>query len=75
MRARTSHEGPGLETRRSPHDWAFAEETARNHSRALLRATGAHSRLEAVVTGLRWGLQAPELTQAGQEESPRHADE
>ncbi len=33
-----------------------AEETARNHIRALLRQLGAHSRLEAVVRAYRLGL-------------------
>jgi DNA-binding NarL/FixJ family response regulator len=36
-----------------------ADETARNHIRALLRATGAHSRLEVVLMGLRLGLVVP----------------
>lgn len=36
-----------------------AEETARNHIRALLRQLGVHSRLEAVVSGYRFGLLEP----------------
>jgi hypothetical protein len=32
------------------------DEIARNHIRALLRAMGAHSRLEAVLMGLRAGV-------------------
>ena len=37
----------------------IAEETARNHVRALLSALGVHSRLEAVVRGYRLGLVQP----------------
>jgi DNA-binding CsgD family transcriptional regulator len=36
-----------------------AEETARNHIRALLRQLGVHSRLEAVVQAYRLGLLRP----------------
>ena len=53
----------GLETQDIARRLGIADETARNHIRALLRATGAHSRLEAVLMGMRLGLiepQAPE---------------
>ena len=52
----------GLETPEIAKRLGVAEETARNHIRALLRATGAHSRLEAVLMGMRSGVVAPELT-------------
>jgi PAS domain S-box-containing protein len=47
--------GEGLETPEIARRLGIAEETARNHIRALLRAMGAHSRLEAVLMGLRAG--------------------
>jgi hypothetical protein len=53
----------------------IADETARNHIRALLRATGAHSRLEAVVMGMRMGVLDPHLTQPGHEGSGAAADD
>jgi len=43
----------------------IAEETARNHIRALLRQLGVHSRLEAVVRGFRLGLLPPRRDQLG----------
>jgi len=46
----------GLETQEIAKRLGIADETARNHIRALLRAMDAHSRLEAVVMGLRIGL-------------------
>jgi PAS domain S-box-containing protein len=49
----------GLETPEIAKRLGVAEETARNHIRALLRATGAHSRLEAVLMGMRCGVVAP----------------
>jgi len=52
----------GLETAEIANRLGVAEETARNHIRALLRATGAHSRLEAVLMGMRAGVVAPDLT-------------
>jgi PAS domain S-box-containing protein len=55
----------GLETQDIAERLGIAEETARNHIRALLRVTGAHSRLEAVLMGMRLGLiqpQSPEPT-------------
>jgi PAS domain S-box-containing protein len=64
----------GLETQEIANRLGVAEETARNHIRALLRATGAHSRLEAVVMGMRLGLLAPDLTHAGHEEPLPNAD-
>jgi PAS domain S-box-containing protein len=48
--------GEGLETPEIARRLGIAEETARNHIRALLRALGAHSRLEAVLMGLRAGV-------------------
>jgi DNA-binding CsgD family transcriptional regulator len=54
----------GLETQDIARRLGIADETARNHIRALLRVTGAHSRLEAVLMGIRLGLiepQSPEL--------------
>jgi PAS domain S-box-containing protein len=48
--------GEGLETREIAVRLGIAEETARNHIRALLHAIGARSRLEAVLTGLRSGV-------------------
>lgn len=64
----------GLETQEIAKRLGVADETARNHIRALLRATGAHSRLEAVVMGMRLGLVAPDLTHAGHEEPLPEAD-
>jgi DNA-binding CsgD family transcriptional regulator len=49
----------GLETQEIARRLGVADETARNHIRALLRATGAHSRLEAVLIGLRLGVVGP----------------
>ena len=48
--------GEGLETPAIARRLGIAEETARNHIRALLRAMGAHSRLEAVLMGQRAGV-------------------
>ena len=55
----------GLETPQIAARLGVAEETARNHIRALLRATGAHSRLEVVLMGFRSGVLHPDLTQPG----------
>jgi PAS domain S-box-containing protein len=66
--------GEGLETHEIALRLGIAEETARNHIRALLRATGAHSRLEAVVMGMRLGVLDPHLTQPGQEDGAAAAD-
>jgi PAS domain S-box-containing protein len=60
----------GLETPEIAKRLGVAEETARNHIRALLRATGAHSRLEAVLMGMRLGMVAPDLTDPGQGPGP-----
>jgi PAS domain S-box-containing protein len=49
----------GLETPEIARRLGIAEETARNHIRALLRATGAHSRLEVVLMGLRLAGEVP----------------
>jgi len=49
----------GLETPEIARRLGVADETARNHIRALLRATGAHSRLEVVLLGIRHGVVAP----------------
>ena len=51
----------GLETQEIAERLGIADETARNHIRALLRTTGAHSRLEAVVMGMRLGLLEPQI--------------
>jgi PAS domain S-box-containing protein len=51
----------GLETQDIAERLGIADETARNHIRALLRTTGAHSRLEAVVMGMRLGLLEPQI--------------
>jgi DNA-binding CsgD family transcriptional regulator len=51
--------GEGLETKQIAVRLGVADETARNHIRALLRALGVHSRLEAVVAGRRLGLLWP----------------
>lgn len=67
--------GEGLETPEIARRLGVAEETARNHIRALLRATGAHSRLEAVLMGLRSGVISAHLTHPGQEEPAVPADE
>jgi DNA-binding NarL/FixJ family response regulator len=57
--------GEGLETPEIARRLGIAEETARNHIRALLRALGAHSRLEAVLMGLRAGVISADWTHAG----------
>jgi PAS domain S-box-containing protein len=49
----------GLGTAELAQRLGIAEETARNHVRALLSALGVHSRLEAVVRGYRLGLVQP----------------
>jgi PAS domain S-box-containing protein len=64
----------GLDTAEIARRLGVAEETARNHIRALLRAMGAHSRLEAAVMGLRLGLVAHDLTQPGHETEEPPAD-
>lgn len=55
----------GLETQEIARRLGVADETARNHIRALLRATGAHSRLEVVLMGQRLGIVGPHTAQAG----------
>lgn len=65
----------GLETPEIARRLGVAEETARNHIRALLRTAGAHSRLEAVLMGLRTGVISSDLTQPGQQVSDGTADE
>lgn len=50
----------GLETPEIAKRLGVADETARNHIRALLRATGAHSRLEVVLMGLKHGIVSPD---------------
>jgi PAS domain S-box-containing protein len=57
--------GEGLETQDIAKRLGIADETARNHIRGLLRAIGAHSRLEAVVMGMRMGVLDPHLAQPG----------
>jgi PAS domain S-box-containing protein len=49
----------GLGTAEIAQRLGVADETARNHVRALLGALGVHSRLEAVVRGYRLGLVQP----------------
>ena len=49
----------GLGTNEIAARLGVAEETARNHIRALLRQLGVHSRLEAVVRAYRLGLLRP----------------
>jgi PAS domain S-box-containing protein len=58
----------GLDTPEIARRLGVADETARNHIRALLRATGAHSRLEAVLMGFRHGVVA-------HAQAPRQEDE
>ena len=53
----------GLGTAELAARLGVAEETARNHIRALLRQLGVHSRLEAVVCAYRLGLLRPGLPQ------------
>jgi PAS domain S-box-containing protein len=48
--------GEGLSTDAIASRLGVAEETARNHIRAVLRGLGVHSRLEAVVEGRERGL-------------------
>lgn len=48
--------GEGLGTKEIAENLGVSEETARNHIRALLRALGASSRLQAVITAYRFGL-------------------
>jgi len=67
--------GEGLETPEIATRLGIAEETARNHIRALLRTLGAHSRLEAVLMGLRAGVIRAELTHAGHEAPAVAADD
>jgi PAS domain S-box-containing protein len=57
----------GLETHDIAVRLGIADETARNHIRALLRVTGAHSRLEAVLMGMRLGLLDPQLPESAHE--------
>jgi PAS domain S-box-containing protein len=66
----------GLETPAIARRLGVADETARNHIRALLRTTGVHSRLEVVLLGLRQGVLGPNLPQPGQQqaEQPPVAD-
>ena len=47
--------GEGLSTTAIAAQLRIADDTARNHIRAVLRELGAHSRLEAVVKALRHG--------------------
>lgn len=67
--------GEGLETNDIAKRLGIADETARNHIRALLRAIGAHSRLEAVLMGMRLGALDPHLTQPGQQDGARATDD
>jgi PAS domain S-box-containing protein len=65
----------GLKTHEIAERLGVADETARNHIRGLLRAIGAHSRLEAVLIGLRLGAIDPHLTRPGHQEPPEIADD
>jgi PAS domain S-box-containing protein len=65
----------GLETTEIARRLGVADETARNHIRALLRATGAHSRLEAVLMGQRLGIVAPHPMRVDQVAPQAAADE
>jgi PAS domain S-box-containing protein len=67
--------GEGLETAEIACRLGIADETARNHIRALLRALGAHSRLEAVLMGFRAGVISADLTHAGQQAPAAAADD
>ena len=51
--------GEGLGTTEIASQLGVSNETARNHVRAVLRALGSHSRLQAVVTAQRLGLLTP----------------
>jgi DNA-binding NarL/FixJ family response regulator len=51
--------GDGLSTTEIATQLGVSDDTARNHVRAVLRALGAHSRLEAVVSAQRLGLLTP----------------
>jgi PAS domain S-box-containing protein len=53
----------GLDTEGIARRLGVADETARNHIRALLRTTGARSRLGAVLMGQRLGIVGPHVTQ------------
>src|SRR5690242_11066669 len=64
----------GLDTAEIARRLGVADETARNHIRALLRAMGAHSRLGRAVMGLRLGLVAQDLTQPGHHSEEPPAD-
>jgi PAS domain S-box-containing protein len=55
----------GLDTETIAQRLGIADETARNHIRALLRTTGAHSRLAAVLLGQRLGIVGPHGGQPG----------
>lgn len=65
----------GLQTRKIAQRLGIADETARNHIRALLRTTGAHSRLEAVLMGQRLGVVGPQLAQPNHENAPAPAED
>lgn len=67
--------GEGLETPEIARRLGIADETARNHIRALLRAMGAHSRLEAVLMGLRAGVLSAGSNHAGHEAAGPAADD
>jgi DNA-binding NarL/FixJ family response regulator len=62
--------GEGLETPEIATRLGIAEETARNHIRVLLPALGAHSRLEAVLMGLRAGVISADSTPTGHNNRP-----
>lgn len=65
----------GLETPEIARRLGVADETARNHIRAMLRTTGAHSRLAAVLMGFRFGAISADLTQPGHQATAPAADD
>lgn len=62
--------GEGLEAPEIARRLGIADETTRNHIRALLRTMGAHSRLEAVLMGLRAGVISADPNHAGHGNRP-----
>jgi PAS domain S-box-containing protein len=64
----------GLDTEVIARRLGIADETARNHIRALLRTMGAHSRLGAVLMGQRLGIVGPHVTRVGHDGSSGPGD-
>jgi len=65
----------GLDTSEIARRLGVADETARNHIRGLLRSTGAHSRLQVVLLGMKHGVVGPNVTQQGQHAGEPAADD